>query len=134
MLPERIRRRRTHGWRMPEGAIYVGRPTRWGNPFIAHDGTPSFRAVFLGCRGDRAGRNEAAVKLYRLWLTAAKRDIPPEEQAARSWFDREVMTVTAGTAPSLDDVRRELRGKTLACWCPLDCPCHADVLLEIANA
>jgi hypothetical protein len=29
--------------------------------------------------------------------------------------------------------RRELRGKNLACWCPLDGPCHADVLLEVAN-
>ena len=28
---------------------------------------------------------------------------------------------------------RPLRGKNLACWCPLDQPCHADVLLEIAN-
>ena len=27
----------------------------------------------------------------------------------------------------------ELRGKHLACWCPLDGPCHADVLMEIAN-
>lgn len=27
----------------------------------------------------------------------------------------------------------ELRGKNLACWCPLDQPCHADVLLELAN-
>lgn len=34
----------------------------------------------------------------------------------------------------VDDVRRELRGKNLACWCPLESPCHADVLLEIANA
>lgn len=32
-----------------------------------------------------------------------------------------------------EDIRRELRGKDLACWCPLDQPCHADVLLEIAN-
>ena len=31
-------------------------------------------------------------------------------------------------------VREELRGKDLACWCPLDAPCHADVLLELANA
>ncbi len=30
---------------------------------------------------------------------------------------------------SLDD----LRGKNLACWCALDQPCHADVLLELAN-
>jgi len=27
----------------------------------------------------------------------------------------------------------ELRGKDLACWCPLDKPCHADVLLRLAN-
>ncbi|MEP7048943.1 MAG: DUF4326 domain-containing protein [Pseudomonadota bacterium] len=31
------------------------------------------------------------------------------------------------------DVRRELKGKNLACWCPLDGPCHADVLLRVAN-
>ena len=31
------------------------------------------------------------------------------------------------------EARRELRGKNLACWCPLGEPCHADVLLELAN-
>ena len=31
------------------------------------------------------------------------------------------------------DVRATLRGRDLACWCPLDVPCHADVLLEVAN-
>ncbi len=30
-------------------------------------------------------------------------------------------------------IRRELKGKNLGCWCPLDGPCHADVLLELAN-
>jgi len=30
-------------------------------------------------------------------------------------------------------IRAELRGKNLACWCPIGEPCHADVLLEIAN-
>ena len=30
-------------------------------------------------------------------------------------------------------IRHHLRGKNLACWCPLDQPCHADVLLDIAN-
>ena len=34
---------------------------------------------------------------------------------------------------SVADVRRELRGRDLACYCPLDGPCHADVLLKIAN-
>jgi hypothetical protein len=33
-----------------------------------------------------------------------------------------------------DDVRAELAGHDLACWCPLDSPCHADILLEQANA
>ncbi len=36
-------------------------------------------------------------------------------------------------AVTVDDVRRELRGRDLACYCPLDEPCHADVLLELAN-
>ena len=35
--------------------------------------------------------------------------------------------------PSRDEIRAELRGRDLACWCPLTGPCHADVLLEIAN-
>jgi hypothetical protein len=33
----------------------------------------------------------------------------------------------------LDEARRELGGRDLVCWCPIDQPCHADVLLEIAN-
>lgn len=32
--PRRIQRRRTKGWRMPENTVYVGRPTRWGNPYV----------------------------------------------------------------------------------------------------
>ena len=32
-MPKRIQRKRARGWRMPEGAVYVGRPTKWGNPF-----------------------------------------------------------------------------------------------------
>ncbi|WP_416905785.1 DUF4326 domain-containing protein [Micromonospora echinospora] len=77
---------------MPAGAVYVGRPTRWGNPFRS-DPNP----------GGRAG----AVRLFRLWAAAH-----PDYTAA---------------------VRTELAGKTLACWCPLDQPCHADELLRIAN-
>ena len=36
-------------------------------------------------------------------------------------------------AVTVDDVQRELGGRDLACYCPLDEPCHADVLLEAAN-
>lgn len=35
---------------------------------------------------------------------------------------------------SVEDARRELAGKDLACWCWRDWTCHADVLLELANA
>lgn len=34
---------------------------------------------------------------------------------------------------NLENIKRKLKGKNLACWCPLDQPCHADVLLRIAN-
>lgn len=44
-MPERIQRQRTRGWRMPEGAVYVGRTAHglgWGNPFrVGHDVTVS---------------------------------------------------------------------------------------------
>lgn len=36
-------------------------------------------------------------------------------------------------AVSVEDVKRELRGRDLACYCPLEEPCHADVLLAVAN-
>lgn len=91
-MPQRIQRKRTKGWRMPEGAVYVGRPTIYGNPFKS----PPF------------GR-KAAVDLYR-------RNI--DHVGCRQ--------------EKLEQIR-ELRGKDLACWCKLDVPCHADILLELAN-
>jgi len=98
--PKRIQRKRSKGWRMPEGAVYVGRPTKWGNPyFIAHYADLS-----------HDGRTEA-VRRYRAWVFACNH---------RSTLD-------------IPRIKAELHGKDLACWCPLDQPCHADVLLEIAN-
>lgn len=34
MKPQRIQRKRTKGWTMPADTVYVGRPTKFGNPFI----------------------------------------------------------------------------------------------------
>lgn len=34
---------------------------------------------------------------------------------------------------SVEDMQRELVGRDLACWCPLDESCHADVLIRLAN-
>lgn len=101
-MPKRIQRQRAKGWRMPEGAVYVGRPTKWANPFKVGE-------LRLACRGRGAVRvmtRQHAVELYR-----------------------ECAHYTVRKGPAI----KELRGKDLACWCPLDEPCHADVLLEWAN-
>ena len=47
-MPKRIQRKRTKGWKMPPGAVYVGRPTIWGNPWSV----------------EKYGRDEA-VRMYR---------------------------------------------------------------------
>lgn len=100
-MPQRIQRRRTAGSRMPEGAVYVGRPSRWGNPFRRGDDTPESWAY--------------AVELFRRMLA-----LWPVGHGLYPY-------------PTRAEIRTELAGKDLACWCPLDQPCHADVLLELAN-
>ncbi len=52
----------------------------------------------------------------------------------RAWMDGEILLpgVPLGSLPQA--AKEELRGEDLACWCALDAPCHADVLLEIANS
>lgn len=104
--PRRIQRKRTKGWKMPAGAVYVGRPSKWGNPFHVID------VLDYYCGNEREAR-EDCVRSYR---EALLRD-------DRFYIDLH----------SAVDAKRQLRGKDLACWCPLDQPCHADVLLEIAN-
>jgi len=117
MVPRRIQRRRTKGGKMPPGAVYVGRPTMWGNPW-------EWRMV-LDLMPDELGDATPAdargwvVDTYRDWLGPDGEDMPPPARAdIRS-----------------DILRRigELRGRDLVCWCRLDQPCHADVLLELAN-
>jgi hypothetical protein len=104
-MPERIQRKRTRGWRMPEGAVYVGRGSRFGNPFRVTNG----KCDHPDCspQAHPPITRAKAVAAYRLWL--------------HGMLQRE---------PAFTDV---LSGKDLACWCPLDQPCHADVLLELAN-
>jgi hypothetical protein len=100
-MPKRIRRSRAKGWRMPEGAVYVGRGSRWGNPVRV---------------GDQDRRTQGI--------------IGPAE--AVEGFLRRLHTGQLRCSEA--DVIFHLRGKDLACWCLLDQPCHADALLEIANA
>ncbi len=58
---------------------------------------------------------------------------------ATKFFEADLLHGVYGDAyPSVEEIRRELAGKDLACWCPLPAPgksddCHAAVLLEVAN-
>lgn len=103
-MPERIQLRRTRGWRRLSGAVVCARPTRWGNPFRVG---PAIEAG--GVRMPEVTA-EDAVRLYRAAMEARFQAHPSV----------------------LEEIRRDLGGRDLACWCRLDQPCHADVLLELA--
>lgn len=110
--PRRIQLSRAKGWRMPPNTLKVDRTTKWGNPFVRHgDGYPMDRAL--------------AVDSFRRLL-----------EKEGDWYPRMPPPgkVPAFGPTTVGDIRKELRGKNLACWCPLDQPCHAAVLLKIANA
>ncbi len=62
----------------------------------------------------------------------------PDRRTAVELFERalrsgELTRADAHSPFTTITIRSELRGKNLACWCPLDEACHADVLLAIAN-
>lgn len=81
---------------MPEGAVYVGRPSRWGNPYRLGD-------FYLGRPMDR----RETVQRFSLYA-------------------RERLAIET-------DWLEPLRRHDLACFCPLDQPCHADVLAELIS-
>lgn len=143
MKPKRIQRKRTKGWRMPSNAVYVGRPTKWGNPFklmndnLIHCDASHRRKIltpwvifdndnlWLGNTG-----LEEVVRLYRMWLyDHLTHPLSPQ-------FNK----LSPPRKFYAHDPANELRGKDLACWCSIMdkngnyTPCHADVLLEIANS
>lgn len=43
-------------------------------------------------------------------------------------------TINAYKPEVIEEIKKELGGKDLACWCPLTLPCHADILLKVANS
>jgi len=136
--PRRVQRMRAKDWKMPANTIYVGRPTKWGNPFDFRSADNCWNALAMGCRGDAKGRREAAVKAFREWISDPRGRVQEMEfgvvMEARGEHIPLGPRAKAGASPSLDEIRAELRGKNLACWCPINHPCHADVLLELANA
>lgn len=114
-MPERIQLRRTKGWRLPEGAVVVARPTIWGNSFTHLDPAQAVDAYRRLLRG---GTHFFAMGPGKLqFAKGAHPDTLHWEWS--QWAAHQMPT---------------LRGKDLACWCRLGQPCHADVLLELANA
>lgn len=107
--PIRVQRKRTKGWRMPADTIYVGRGTRYGNPYKITERPAQWYA-------NRPWGRQEAVWCYELMLASGyrlKRD------------------------PGYTIVRKameELEGKDLCCWCAIEVACHADILLKYANA
>lgn len=149
MSPVRVQRQRTKGWRMPENTVYVGRGSKWGNPYKV---------------GETKTRSPGALRPWIDWEHEGRAGKPVGERVpfyhldnSVTWHQIEYATAAQcvelyrqdiGVAPNtrlnvasgkdweatyVARVKAELAGKNLACWCPLDAPCHADVLLEIAN-
>jgi len=107
--PLRIQLSRRKGWRMPPNTVSVARPTWWGNPY---------RIGMLGVKD-----NATAVRKFRKLLRRS-------QQALAADHTRFQFTTRR--------IRAYLRGKNLACWCPLPKPgaadlCHAAILIEVAN-
>ena len=101
----RIQLSRKAGFKLPPNTVSVARPHKWGNPFKIGEYGPLMR---------KPDCNASAVSFFRQML-----------------FDDEFRK--SSNYPSIKEIKSELAGKNLACWCSLDQPCHADVLLEIAN-
>lgn len=111
-MPTRVQRTRKAGQPgIPKGAVYVGRGpgSKWGNPFPAHDNSEQERRT-------------ATLLFLNLLRT---RDTHPNPEHVIAY-------------PSLEEIRSELAGRDLACWCKLPAPgeedfCHGAVLLLAAN-
>jgi len=117
---KRIQRKRTKGWKMPENTKFVGRPTKFGNPLKLAGGVIFIDASHRRNILDRwvfynYGNIKDLISLYKqLWS-----GVIFQNKDLQYWSDR---------FKKLD--LNELKGKNLACFCSLDSPCHADVILE----
>ena len=111
--PRRVQLHRSKGWRMPPDTVKVDRTTLFGNPFPI-----------------KAYGHDRAVELHRAWLTGGSlhdNGIPATRIAELAALRAKVLAALPA-----------LRGKNLACWCPLPSAgeadnCHAALLLELAN-
>ena len=120
MSPQRIQLSRTKGWCKPEGAVVVARPSKWGNPYTLTEIGACFPSLTVEqCQG-------YAVSAFRDLVRAGDVTVSVRQADGKR-------VLRTDSYPSATTIRAELAGKDLACWCDLAQPCHADVLLEIAN-
>lgn len=113
-MPKRIQRSRAKGSKLPPNTVCVTRPGIFGNPFTMKN----CRAA--GYEGTDEQIAKRCVEAFRIWLGKHWREV---------WDGEESQLARAALILSLPT----LRGKNLACWCPIGSPCHGDVLLELAN-
>lgn len=111
---------------MPDGAVYVGRPSRWGNPFRIYHGHSLIGPPWSLAR--EAWHHIPAAECMNAYITSSSA-LGPEE-AVSAYLD--VIRVRArDEADRLSEWLAPLVGRDLCCWCPPSQPCHADVLLQI---
>lgn len=114
VTPRRIQLSRARGWRMPPSTIKVDRTTRWGNPY-------------------------RVLRIDGVWCCTTKRSVTDSGVSilcgseAEAW-DQVMLSYRGYAKRTLGRAVDQLRGFNLACWCAPTAPCHADVLLELANA
>ena len=113
-MPKRIQLSRRRDWRLPPRAVKVDRATRWGNPYRINERVDAKQVK-------RWGWNFSPMGMKCVCQSSA-------EAVARF---RHVLLWDGAIH---DFIRNELGGRDLACWCAPDQPCHADVLIEIANS
>lgn len=108
----RVQLRRVKGWRQLPDTLRVSRDTRWGNPFRPGDFPHQATAARWG------------------WPRLDPNLIPADTHEAVQMFARQLLK----HPESIDAVRGQLGGRVLGCWCAIGEPCHADLLMRVANA
>lgn len=125
-MPIRIQRRRIAGWRIPENAVFVGRPSRFWNPYdwkwARADAVRMFRDHVreLGAMVDQMRYFKMKGYSWDRYTTGSQWEDGTRER-----------NVMIGIVAACE--HGELKGKDLVCWCRIGKPCHADLLLRMAN-
>lgn len=104
--PIRIQLSRKKGFRLPPNTVIVARPSIFGNPYRVQD-----VIRFYDGKIDVMEATQSCVDAFKAWLDGSAQG-------------GEMKVI----------IRAKLRGHNLACWCKPGTPCHADVLLKIANS